>query len=256
VNVLGSEIVGLIPRRALEDVAVQHLKVENYRPELIVENRLAEVLAQKASPAAPAAEVNLRGLAEGFVAAVACATPTPGGGSVAALAGALAAALGEMVAGLTLKRKSSETHHTVLNESLEQLTRARAKLLENIDRDAVSYQAVIAAFKLPKTTQTEQAARAQAIEEASKAAALVPLETAELCVEAGRIVNALRPISLSQAASDLTVALHLAEAGRKSALENVHANLPSIEDRDWVARITDQARKLEALATPPPTRSK
>ena len=256
VVVLGSEIVGLIPRRALEDVAVAHLKVEKFRPELIVENRLAEVLAQKALSAAPAARPNLRGLAEGFVAAVAGPTPTPGGGSVAALAGALAAALGEMVAGLTLKRKSSEAHHAVLKESLDQLARARAKLLENIDRDAQSYQAVLAAFRLPKNTEAEQTPRSQAIEDASKDAALVPLETAELCIEVGRIVNALRPIALSQAASDLTVALHLADAGRKGALENVHANLPSIEDREWVTRITDKARKLEALAPVAPARSK
>lgn len=255
VNVLGSEIVGLIPRRALEDVAVAHLKVENFRPELIVENRLAEVLAQKSSSAAPDAQPNLRGLAEGFVTAVAGPTPTPGGGSVAALAGALAAALGEMVAGLTLKRKSSEANHTVLKESLDQLAHARAKLLENIDRDAQSYQAVLAAFRLPKNAGAEEKARSQAIEDASKGAALVPLETAELCLEASRIVNALRPIALSQAASDLTVALHLADAGRKSAIENVRANLPSIEDREWVARITDKARKLEALAPIAPARS-
>ncbi|MFB3920257.1 MAG: glutamate formimidoyltransferase [Terriglobia bacterium] len=252
-SVVRSEIVGLIPRRALEDVAVQHLKVENFRPELIVENRLAEVLAQKSSTAAAP---NLRGLAEGFVAAVANATPTPGGGSVAALAGALAAALGEMVAGITLKRKSSEGHHAVLRESLEQLSHARARLLENVDRDAASYQAVLAAFRLPKDTPAEKAARAHVIEDASKGAALVPLETAELCVETARMVRALLPIALSQAVSDLTVALYLAEAGRKSSLENVHANLPSIEDRQWVEQIGAQARALEALADSASSRPK
>jgi len=253
VNVLGSEIVGLIPRRALEDVAVHHLKLENFRPELIVENRLAEVLAKRTSHAAQAPAANLRGLAEGFVAAVAAATPTPGGGSAAALAGALGAALGEMVAGLTLKRKSFEAHHPALKASLDRLTQLRSHLLENLDRDAQSYQAVMAAFKLPKTTDAEQAARAQAIEEASKTAALVPLETAELCAEAIRLVGALRAITLAQAASDLTVALHLAEAGRKGSLENVHANLPSIQDRDWVARVTLQARDLDASALPAQT---
>jgi formiminotetrahydrofolate cyclodeaminase len=111
----------------------------------------------------------------------------------------------------------------------------------------------MAAFKLPKTTDAEQAARAQAIEEASKTAALVPLETAELCAEAIRLVGALRAITLAQAASDLTVALHLAEAGRKGSLENVHANLPSIQDRDWVARVTLQARDLDASALPAQT---
>jgi glutamate formiminotransferase/formiminotetrahydrofolate cyclodeaminase len=256
VHVVGSEIVGLIPRRALEDVAVQHLKVENFRPQLIVENRLAEILAQKASTAAPATPQNLRGLAEGFVAAVAAATPTPGGGSAAALAGALAAALGEMVCGLTLKRKSLEAHAATLQASLARLAELRGRLLENIDRDAQSYQAVRAAFKLPKGSEAEKAARAQAIEEASKSASLAPLQTAQWAAEVIRFVETLRPITLPQAASDLTVALHLGEAARQGGLENVHANLPAISDREWVERVTRQARELDPSPPPPPPPAK
>src|SRR2546427_5285381 len=113
VEVVGSEIVGLVPRQALVDASVHYLKVENFHPELILENRLEQVLArgdetragwaaggdlpsrpgQAREPAREAGETPA--LPEGFVAAVAAATPTPGGGSVSALAGALAAALGE-----------------------------------------------------------------------------------------------------------------------------------------------------------------
>jgi len=241
--IVDSEIVGLIPRRALESAAVHHLKLESFRPELIVENRLASVLAEQASGAAGAG--SLRKLAEGFVAAVAATTPTPGGGSVSAMAGALAAALGEMVCGLTLKRKSFAAHHAALEESHQRLGGLRERLLANIDRDAESYDAVVAAMKLPKSTEPEQALRAQAREEANKAATLVPLETAELVVETARLVESVRPITLPQAASDLAVALHLAEAAYRGALDNVRANLPSIQDSGWIARITERVRTLE-----------
>jgi len=241
--IVDSEIVGLIPRRALEDAAVHHLKLESFRPELIVENRLASVLARQASGAAGAG--SLRKLAAGFVAAVAAATPTPGGGSVSALAGALAAALGEMVCGLTLKRKSFAAHHAALEESHQRLGGLRERLLANIDRDAESYDAVMAAMKLPKSTESEQALRAQAMEEANKAATLVPLETGELVAETARLVESVRPITLPQAASDLAVALHLAEAARRGALDNVRANLPSIQDPGWIGRITERVRALE-----------
>src|SRR5271169_9958 len=89
VGIVGSEIIGLIPRRALEDAAVHYLKVEGYRPDLIVENRLASVLQAQASEMQPVRNPPLHTRAQGFVEAVAASTPTPGGGSVSALAGAL-----------------------------------------------------------------------------------------------------------------------------------------------------------------------
>jgi glutamate formiminotransferase len=243
VAIVGSEIVGLVPRQALEDAAVHYLKIENFHPELIVENRLARVLAEQASAAAPQ-ERNRRELAERFVAAVAAPTPTPGGGSVSALAGALAAALGEMVCGLTLKRKSYAAHHASLEESHRRLAQLRDRLLTNVDRDAQSYEAVVAALKLLKSTESEQAARARAREEANKTATLVPLETAEMAAETARLVESVRPITLAQAASDLAVALHLAGAARCGALDNVRANLPSIQDRDWAAQIEARVQRL------------
>ncbi|MBZ5516075.1 MAG: glutamate formimidoyltransferase [Acidobacteriia bacterium] len=238
VSVVGSEIVGLIPRRALEDAAVHYLKVENYRPESIVENRLEQVLAQQASSR------KLRALVEGFVAAVAAPGPTPGGGSVAALAGALAAALGEMVCGVTLKRKSFEAHHPALEECRTHLARLREILMENIDRDSESFEAFMVAMKLPKATESEQAARASALEKASRHAAEVPLETAELVREVEATLAPLPAMTIPQATSDLSVALALAEAARGGAIENVHVNLASIQDRAWVEGIEARLRRL------------
>jgi glutamate formiminotransferase / formiminotetrahydrofolate cyclodeaminase len=241
VDVEESEIVGLIPRRALEDAAVHYLKVKSFRPDLIVENRLASVL-EEAKPQKAAGM--LRELTERFVAAVAADTPTPGGGSVSALAGALAAALGEMVSRLTLKKKTFAEHHAAAEKALARLAELRDKLLANIDRDAVSYEGVMAAYKLPKATDEEKAARAKAIEDASKHAASVPLETAKLAAEIIRIVESLRGSTIPQAASDLAVAVSMAEAALAGAIENVHANFQTIQDSAWVSQIEGQIQAL------------
>jgi len=255
VEVVESEIVGLIPRRALEDAAVQYLKVAGYRPDLIVENRLARVLEeahssrQNESGGAPMKSElvppPLHSLAEQFVDAVAADTPTPGGGSVAALAGALAAALGEMVCGITLKKKTMAANHPAVQQAREQLLQLRRRLMEGVDRDASSYEAVMAAFKLPKDSEREQAARNQAIEDASKHAATVPLETASAVKEVRRLVDSLRGITAPQAASDLTVAEAMCEAATAGALENVYANLPSIKDSEWVRQIDDKVKTMK-----------
>jgi glutamate formiminotransferase len=247
-SVVGSEIVGLVPRRALDDAAVHYLKLENFRPDLIVENRLAQVFREQPRGAAQQKVSTLQSMAEGFVDAVAAPTATPGGGSVSALAGALSASLGEMVCGVTLKRQSFAAHHAALEESRRRLSKLRSRLMENIDRDAQSYEAVMAAVKLPKSTESEQTQRAQAIEEASKTAATVPLETAELAAEVAHLIEDLRTITIPQAASDLTVALHLAEAALRGAIENVRVNLPSSKDRDWVNQMEQELQGLEEQA--------
>ncbi|HEV2493004.1 MAG TPA: glutamate formimidoyltransferase [Terriglobia bacterium] len=248
VEVAGSEIVGLVPRRALEDAAVHYLKVENFHPDLILENRLDRVLAEKARPAGEPLALSASRLAEAFLAAVAAPTPTPGGGSVSALAGALAAALAEMVSGLTLKRKSFAAHHPAIEESSRRLHELRQRLLENVDRDAASYNAVVTAMRLPKSTAAEQAARERAIGEASQTAAEVPLETAERAAEVESILEDLRSTTIPQAASDLTVALELAHAARRGALENVRVNLPAIVDPAERTRLEAGISELERPA--------
>jgi glutamate formiminotransferase len=248
VAVAGSEIVGLIPRRAMENAAVHYLKVEGYRPDLIVENRLASVLEEQAARSAglqpSTANAPLHELAQGFVEAVAAPTPTPGGGSVSALAGALAAALGEMVCNLSLGKKSLAAHHEQIKDALHRLTELRRQLSEQVDRDAASYDAVVVAMRKPKASEAEQADRARAIEEASKSAALVPLATAEMASEIRRWVQELRGVTLAGAASDLAVAQAMAQATLTGAVENVRANLPSIHDAQWVAEMETKLLNL------------
>lgn len=261
VGIEGSEIVGLIPLRALEDAAVHYLKVENFDAGLILENRLESVLSAQAGAssgigsaaqvqegrAASVGQPALASLAQGFVNAVAADTPTPGGGSVSALAAALAAALGEMVCRVTLKKKAFADQYEQLARALEQLERLRKSLMDAVDRDAESYQALLTAMRLPKSTVAEQAARREAIEEAGKTAALVPLGTAELATEVSRIIEQLRPITIPGAASDLGVGLGLAAAARTGAIENVSVNLPSIQDREWATSIESRLGELTSI---------
>jgi glutamate formiminotransferase len=247
VEVLGSEIVGLVPRKALEDAAVQYLKVENYYSHLVFENRLEQIIREQTNSVALENARTLRSMAEGFVTAVKAPTATPGGGSVAALSGALAAALGEMVCGLSLNRRSLEAHHTKLRELQNRLSSMGQRLLENIDRDSLSYEAVMAAFKLPKSTEVEIAARAQAIEAGSKNATSAPLETAELSAEVAKIISRLHEITIQLAAPDLAVAFDLAGTATRGAIENVRANLPSIRDKEFCGCVE---RRLEALQKP------
>jgi len=242
VQVAGSEIVGLVPRQALDDAAVHFLRVENFRPELVVENRLEQVLNAQSQPAR--AEARLRAMVEEFVGKVAAPTPTPGGGSVAALAGAMAAGLGEMVCGVSLKRKSLSAHHPALEATRTRLALLRERLMVIVDRDAESYEAVIRAFKLPKSTEAEQTARDQAIQAASKQASLVPLETAELAAEVAHELASLAGITIAQAASDLRVASDLAETARRGGIENVRANLPLVQDESWLRDIEVRIERL------------
>src|SRR5258708_21175534 len=151
----GREIVGVIPKKAIEMAADYFLQVENFCREEVCENRVQAALTGRAlHPVAK--EGKLAGLAEPFLQAVAAPTATPGGGSVSALAGALAASLGQMVAGLSRKKKSQAAVVNQLSEALDQLRRSAAELAEAIDRDAAAYDAVMAAYKLPPESEDQK----------------------------------------------------------------------------------------------------
>src|SRR6266849_5382515 len=172
---VGSEIVGLIPKKAIEMAADYFLQVENFSPAQVFENRLQSALTGQ--PLEPSAkDAKLAGLAQPFLEALAAPTATPGGGSVSALAGALAASLGQMVAGLSRKKKSQAAFANQLSEAIDQLRRNAAELAEAIDRDAAAYDAVMAAYKLPQESAEEKRVRDKAIQRTTRGAAEVPLQ--------------------------------------------------------------------------------
>src|SRR5256714_8959060 len=145
---VGSEIVGLVPKKAIEMAADFFLQLESFSPAQVFENKLAAALG--GAPLEAAKDGKLAGLARPVLDAVASPTATPGGGSVSAFAGALAAALGQMVAGLSRKRKSQAGFADQLSAALDEMRRTAEDLAEAIDRDAASYDAVMAACKLPQ----------------------------------------------------------------------------------------------------------
>jgi len=230
---VGSEIVGLIPKKAIEMAADYFLQVENFSPEQVFENRLqAALTGERLDTAAKGGK--LEGLVRPFLDAVAEPAATPGGGSVSAFAGALAASLGQMVAGLSRRKKSQAAFVDRLSETLEEMRRTAAELTEAIDRDAASYNAVMTAFKLPQSDALETTSREEAIQAATRGAAEVPLQVAERTVALFERIGQLASISAASMKSDLEVARLLAAAGAKGALANVEINLDGIKDAGYV----------------------
>jgi len=199
----------------------------------VFENKLADALS--GVPMDVAKDGKLAGLARPFLDAVATPAATPGGGSVSAYAGALAAALGQMVAGLSRKKKSQAGFADQLSPALDEMRRISDELAEAIDRDAASYDAVITALKLPQGDAQETQQREEAIQKATKGAAEVPLQVAERSVALYERLGQLETIVAASMRSDLQVARLMAEAGARGALANVEINLDGLKDAAYVA---------------------
>jgi len=238
----GSEIVGLVPKKAIEMAADFFLQLENFSPAQVFENKLEAAL--RGNPSLPSKGRRLACLARPFLDAVAAPAATPGGGSVSAFAAALAASLGQMVAGLSRKKKSQAAYADKLSEELEALRKTTEELTEAIDRDAASYDAVMAAFKLPQENTEEIRLREEAIQKATHGAAEVPLQVAERTVALFERLEQLEAIAAASMRSDLQVARLMASAGARGALANVEINLDSITDAGYVAMMREKMMAL------------
>jgi glutamate formiminotransferase/formiminotetrahydrofolate cyclodeaminase len=221
---VGSEIVGLVPKKAIEMAADYFLQLENFSPSQVFENKLADALSGAPLVAEPA--------------------PTPGGGSVSAFAAALAAALGQMVAGLSRKKKLQAPFVDKLSENVDALRKTADELTAAIDRDASSYDAVMAAFKMPQGNDEEKSAREKAIQAATKGASEVPLEVAEKAASLVERLVQLEAISAASMKSDLLVARLMGVAGAKGALANVEINLEGLKDAAYVAQMRSKVDEL------------
>jgi len=212
VPVVGSEIVGLIPRKAIEMAAEYFLRAENFSPQLVLENRIADAVA-------------VRGGLPEFLDALAAGTATPGGGSAAAAAAAMGAALGAMVS--RLAKLDPGTYED-----------DRAFFTAAVERDAAAFQHVMTAYRRPKGE------RAPFVEEALHGAALVPLEVLE---RAAALNARLEKMEVpARFGSDLAVAKALTAAARTGALENVRINLESMEDAAFKAAVEARLSRLTA----------
>jgi len=233
---LSSEIVGLIPKKALEDAAEWFLQVENFDSSLILENRLAGVKSGKMAVG------GLRAGVEPFIEQLAAPTPAPGGGCASAAAGAMAAGLGGMVAGVSRGKKAFVQYELQLTDAIARLAEIREELKAAIDADAASFNEVMAAFK----TVREHPEAQREVEAALKKATTVPLVVAERSSELSHILEGLRPITNPKMASDLRVGIALAEAAVKGALANVEINLADLQDAAFVAYVRRRMAAVKA----------
>jgi glutamate formiminotransferase / formiminotetrahydrofolate cyclodeaminase len=234
IGVESSEIVGLIPKKALEQAAAEFLQVRNFDSSLILENRLAAVMGGKSAPG------SLRAGIEPFVEQLAAPTGTPGGGSAAAASAAMAAGLATMVASMSRAKKAYAQHEPELSAALNRLAQLREELKAAIDADAEAYNGVMAAYKQAKASGGGDGA----IDAALKQATGVPLRVAEQSREVVEITAKLGPITNPNMKSDLTTAAALAKAAIESALANVDINLGSVKDQTFATEARAKAAKL------------
>jgi methenyltetrahydrofolate cyclohydrolase len=179
-----------------------------------------------------------------FADLVAEGTPSPGGGSVSAYCGVLAASLGQMVCNLTIGKKKyaeSEARLLIIKPDLERLS---ARLRELITEDAASFEAVLGAYRLPKETDEQRVARTETIQRALKNAVEVPLQTAELSLEVLMLLREIAEIGNSNALSDVAVGAQLAQTAVRGASYNIAVNLDSISNPEFVSTTR---RKMDEL---------
>jgi glutamate formiminotransferase/formiminotetrahydrofolate cyclodeaminase len=218
VSTTWSEIVGLVPERALFDAAARYLQLDRFTPEQVLERRVREAVRGGIALSA-------------FVASVASPTPTPGGGSVAAHAGSLAAALTQMVAGLTVGRKRYASVEGEFKELAVRAAELGQRLAALVELDAKAYEAVTAAYKLPREPDDAATRREAAITTALIGAAEVPLETARACAEVVELAEVAASRGNSNAVSDAGVAALLADASCRGAAYNVRINIAALPER-------------------------
>jgi glutamate formiminotransferase/formiminotetrahydrofolate cyclodeaminase len=230
-----SELVGLIPQEALIDSAVSSLQLDGFQPEQILEYRLYGVAVQP-------------GNASSFLDHLAAATSTPGGGSAAAYAGAMGAALVGMVAQLTIGKKKFAAVEAQMGEILNQAERLRGELTGAVDEDSAAFEEVMAAFKLPKNTPKQQAKRAAAIQSATLRAAQVPLAVMQKSVSVMALAERAVALGNPNAVSDGATAAALAHAALTSAGYNVRININGLGDKTAGDSLLSQLQALEERA--------
>lgn len=172
-------------------------------------------------------------------------SPTPGGGSASALAGALGAALLAMVAAMPKNRASTDAETSQLQSAAGQCSALSDVLLDLVDRDSEAYEGVMAAYRLPKASDDEKAVRKTAIQAAMRKAAETPLEAMRRASEALGSAPVIARLGNANAASDVVVAVELLLAAAHGARANVEINLESLDDAAYVARLKEEVSEID-----------
>lgn len=267
-RVTGTEIVGLVPKRVLVDagkfylekqqrslgvpeeelikIAIKSLGLNDLKPfnpkEKVIEYLMTdeEVQARK--------ERLVRMSVKGFARETASESAAPGGGSVSAYMGALAAALGTMVANLSAHKRGWDDRWKEFSDWAERGQDVMERLLRLVDEDTEAFAKIMDVFSMPKGTEEEKAARAEAMEKATLYASRVPLKTMQTAMEAMPVALAMARIGNPASASDAGVGAIAALAAVRGAHLNVRINAAGLKDRALAAELTDEAARIEAEA--------
>jgi len=257
VKVTGSEIVGLVPKEALVlagkfysekegnktsdeeeavGIAIDKLGLSNlylFKPEKKVIEYMIEEVEHLASLSV-----------KSFLSELGSSSPAPGGGSVAALSGALGAALVSMVCHLTIGKKGYENVSDEMNEVLKKSNALKEKLTLLIDEDTNVFNNVMAAYKMPKETDEEKEKRRNAVQNALKNATNVPLDVMKQCVNVLTLAKTVSEKGNKSSVSDAGVAALMSWAGLGSAALNVEINLSGIKDEKFVSEMENEVETV------------
>jgi glutamate formiminotransferase/glutamate formiminotransferase/formiminotetrahydrofolate cyclodeaminase len=248
VAVADSEVIGLIPQGAVLLAVKHYLKIQHFDPTQVLETRLELVLAEQGGSSGgrtgPIRTTHLRSSLVPFLDEVAAGSPTPGGGSVAALGGALACALGLMACRLG-PRKDAEGGTAPAEGDLrakeQRLMALRERFEALIQADADAYEEVLKAYRVPKSDQE----RPRLISMSLKKATAVPLETAESAMEVTALLLSVRALAKPSVSSDVKVGMLMALAAADGGLENVKINIKSQINQNFKDEVAERVQRLE-----------
>ena len=252
-----SELVGLIPQDALVDAAVWYTQMDQFEPEQVLERKLYAAMQEgrgagsrerRAEGGERGAISNIqyaKGVANKFLDDLAAGTPTPGGGSAAAYAGAMAAGLVTMVARLTIGKKKYAEVEDQMKGIIEEAEALRAELTTAVERDAQAFEAIMAAFKLSK----DNPQRATMIQEATLHAAEIPLGVASQAVRVMELALQVASLGNANAITDAGTGAAMAQAALTGAGYNVRINVLGLKDKTTVETLLSKLESLDEKAS-------
>lgn len=240
VGIHHSELVGLIPQEALVDAAVWYTQLDSFSPEQILESRLYSPPTADASDSA--------GSGSSFIEQLAAPTPTPGGGSAGAYAGAMGAALVAMVSGVTIGKKKYADVEAEMQAIRVVAENLRVELTQAVDDDAASFEVLMAKFKMPKETDDQKSARDAAITQATLNAAHIPLHVAQHAVKVMELALKCAKHGLQSAISDAMSGFAMARASLTAAGFNVRININSLAEKSLGDKMLTELAVLEKAA--------
>jgi glutamate formiminotransferase/formiminotetrahydrofolate cyclodeaminase len=265
IRVTGSEIVGLVPLSAMLEAGKYFLRKQE-RSLGVSDRELIKIAVksmgldelykfkpeEKIIEYAIAADSRVKRLVDmtvkDFVYETASESKAPGGGSISSAMGAMGAALGTMVANLSSHKRGWDDRWEEFSHWAEKGKACHDELLHLVDEDTNAFNRIVSAWGLPDTTETEKAAKDEAIQEATKAAILAPFRVMEVSVKSMEVAKAMAEIGLKASASDAGVAALAARSAVKGAFLNVRINAAEVKDKVWIDDILARAMKIQDQA--------